>query len=226
MIESNNKYHEYKITDIKKINIRYYLIKIEDKSYIIDFANPRNIKTYFPLLFPLSNHQWALYDVTNSKNKYQAKSLPLYQTSAYRLTLKKIVYVYLINIMLFPEALNVHFLTKNKRIGEHWLSSLLFILFGAFIIFGVLFFQQTNISLPQMQKLLMRKKGTPSKRILGYFILIVGILSCLLIGIGGSSYSQLFVFGVLPLYSLLFNRFEGFLDIETDTYQIFEKETQ
>lgn len=40
-------YDKFLIETAQRIDIRYYLIKVNEKYYIIDYSNPRDIKSFF-----------------------------------------------------------------------------------------------------------------------------------------------------------------------------------
>ena len=72
------KYNKYLIEDIKKINSRYYLLKINGKMWIIDYFDGFNLRNYFPFRVFFQNsskREWVIYDVTGKENKYPARGL-------------------------------------------------------------------------------------------------------------------------------------------------------
>lgn len=76
MVESKND--KYLIEDIKKINSRYYLLKINKKLWIIDYFNNYDLRNYFPfrVFFQQSiKQEWSIYDVTGKENNYPARAL-------------------------------------------------------------------------------------------------------------------------------------------------------
>jgi len=227
MIESDNQCDEYKISDVKKINIRYYLIKIEDKSYIIDFANPKDKRTYFPLSFHANNQQWKIYDVSGNEDKYKQKKMSFYQNSKYIRCLGSIVLLYMVNIRFFPEFLNLQYVTRDVRITQHWQLTVLIILFIVVSIFAMLYLQQTEITVPKDYKMLGRlhRPSIMATILVVYLVMPCIIIGGMLLGILANNYAQLLVLGVWPLSAVIFMRFESFLKL-TDTYQIFEKETK
>lgn len=54
---------------VAKLNFRYYLVSISGRYYIIDYANPSDIKDYFIGIFPERVEKYQIYDVnTDYKN--------------------------------------------------------------------------------------------------------------------------------------------------------------
>lgn len=76
MVES--KYNKYLIEDIKKINSRYYLLKINGKVWIVDHFNGFDFRNYFPFRVffqkPIKQ-EWFIYDVTGKENNYSARKM-------------------------------------------------------------------------------------------------------------------------------------------------------
>jgi hypothetical protein len=229
LVKINNSVNEYKIEDVKRINIRYYLIKIQGKSYIIDYANPKDIRNYFFELFPVMNNMWEIYDVTESESKYEAKNLHMYQTPKLQSGIRRTYLLYILHIVNFPKNFNIHYLTINPQIliyGQLIALGILLIAIG----FGVvLYFQRTNILLPNNAKFLVRKRASLDSQslkiiIMRYLVVSLCFIGLLYLGILGSSYAQLIMFSVIPIYLLIFNKFLKVLDIKTDKYHIIEKE--
>ncbi|ESR08650.1 hypothetical protein, partial [Streptococcus iniae] len=98
---------------VTKINWRYYLVSIGGKYYILDYANPNNIKDYLVGFFPEQLEKFDLYDVTDEKNKFlkQGKSSFITKTQF------GICFIlYLVHIMIFPEKINIAYITKSNFI--------------------------------------------------------------------------------------------------------------
>ena len=62
------------------INFRYYVIEMHHRVYIIDYANPGDIRDYFPGFFPKHNRQYTAYDITDSRDNYEIRPVPWWQT--------------------------------------------------------------------------------------------------------------------------------------------------
>ncbi|EGP5427586.1 hypothetical protein D3I38_12285, partial [Enterococcus faecium] len=52
-----------------RIDIRYWLIEIQGKKFIIDYSNPSDLRNYFSGLFPELNTEWKIYDISNYEGK-------------------------------------------------------------------------------------------------------------------------------------------------------------
>lgn len=229
-------YDKYVVDKVRRINIRYYLIKVHGKYYIIDYSNPKDIKSYFPGLFPETLTEWKIYDVAILKNQ---KNLNF----SYEVNPKKSInwtimafLLYLLNVMFFPEKLNLSNLTYDPIILQRWPQTLGYILASVGIIFLIIFFQKLSINLTGEEKLTLKQaqvNETESKnwfsklplRLRWIISMIILIPIFTLVGIAASSYSQLFVFLVVPLYVLFFGKFITFIPGSNKSkYQIIVSE--
>ncbi|MGM0332988.1 hypothetical protein [Enterococcus sp. AZ050] len=68
------KYDKYLIEDLRRINSRYYLIKIHGKSFIWDFYDLRDFRNYYPfeVFYPKKN-TWKIYEITGEELNYSSK---------------------------------------------------------------------------------------------------------------------------------------------------------
>jgi uncharacterized membrane protein (TIGR01218 family) len=218
---------EYKISDVKWINVRYYLIKIGDKSYILDFANPKDLRQYFFMYFPKCCSEFNIYDVSGDEKKYDAKPLPFFRSDASGPITSFIIKSYIVHIFLFPRFLNILYLTKDRRIVEHWGVTLFVIFFVIFVIFLLLYFSRTKIDLPTQSSFLVPLEDVkirPSdRRVILYIALPVVIFFSVFWGISISSYVHLLVGGILFPSAILFMRFGGVPSM-TRKFHIIEKE--
>jgi hypothetical protein len=189
-------YNKNKIDDVKRINIRYYLIKIDGKSYIIDYANPKDIRTYFSSLFPYD--KWKIYDVTEHETKYDIKNLFFHQTDKYDTLCKFIYNSYILNVTLFPKALNIWYVTKDSRIVQYWQFTIALIFLSVLLLFMVLYFQQTSIRLPKKSELLVNgHKSSMQRIILKRLVIPILLTLSMLWAITSSNYAHLLLFGVI-----------------------------
>jgi uncharacterized membrane protein (TIGR01218 family) len=222
---------KYGIEDVKRINIRYYLIEVHGKWYIIDFSNPRDMRNYFQPFFPALNHKWAIYDVTNSKDECHAKDLRWFQGAKGANFVCAVYIFYLVNVTLFPPNINMAKLTYDPRISQHWIFVLLLLIISIVLIAVILCSLKSIIRLddkPSYTLELVRNHDTKQiasrMPVMVSAIIIVFVFFFLFIGIGGSSYSQLLMFAVFPLYSMVFGKFSGFLVSKNNRYRIIMKE--
>ncbi|EKK5254009.1 hypothetical protein KI126_002543 [Enterococcus faecium] len=69
-----NLYDKYLIEDLRRINSRYYLVKIHGKTYVWDFYDLGDFRNYYPFeVFYPKKKSWKLYDVTGEENEYKSK---------------------------------------------------------------------------------------------------------------------------------------------------------
>lgn len=240
-------YDKYLIETAQRIDIRYYLIKVHEKYYVIDYSNPRNIKNYFPGLFKETISQWKIYDVTNIKEDIKIKK-SFFHRIQYNVQTKiawvSIIFILiLLNGMLFPKFINFMDLTYTPQIFQHWKLVLFLIIMGYFI--GVLFLictKQSKLPLNEAESFILKqvkKEKTDRKWYLGWLDRLPNSLRWTIsvffvvpffvaLGIGrpqSSNYVQLLFLGIIPLYSLLFSSFISFNPIENrEKYQIIKSE--
>lgn len=220
----------YTLEVIKRIDVRYYKIKINGKMYVIDYSNPKDIRTFFPGLFTDSNNQWKIYDSPNSDTPRK-----IYKNN---IRWSVIFFVlYLVNVIFFPKRYNLNEISYNPLILEHWQLVMLFVFIGAAIICTVLnifcHFSKYKIDSMHTKTYLLKKvnnqKNTESsnkiihglKWFMSYLILLALFA---IIGLASSSYSQLIVFFIIPTYLLLFGKFIQFNPSKSSKYIIIEKE--
>ena len=65
------KHDNYIVEEICRLNVRYYLIKVHNRCYVIDCSNPKNFRSY--LLHELQ--KWKIYDVTDHYLEYTSTFL-------------------------------------------------------------------------------------------------------------------------------------------------------
>ena len=240
-------YDKFLIETAQRIDIRYYLIKVHEKNYVIDYSNPRDIKSYFPGLFKETTSQWKIYDVTDIKEDIKIKK-SFFHRIQYNVQTKiawvSIIFILvLLNGMLFPEFMNFMYLTYTPQIFQHWKLVLFLIIMGYFL--GVLLLictKQSRLPLNEAESFILKqiKKEKRNKKwyldwldrlpnsirwIISVFFVIPFFVA---LGIGrpqSSNYVQLLFLGVIPLYSLLFSSFINFKPIENEwKYQIIKSE--
>jgi hypothetical protein len=164
MMDKDDKY--VVIKDVKRINVRYYLIQIDNKSYIIDYANPKDLRTYFSWIFIASNNQWKIYDVTGKERDYSVKSSGPYQNRFLTVFVFLLMICYIINIDSAPAHLNLRALTMDTRIVQYWPLSILFVFAIGFALFLILYRKQTEVNRPKQSQILIRNYRIPRKWIL------------------------------------------------------------
>lgn len=118
------------------INFRYYIIEMNNRVYVIDYANPKDIRHYFPGFFPKQNRQYTVYDITASKEEYSIKPIPWWQTPI-RPVIDMFIFFVFVSIGMITMALKIHWL-YNENTFQFWRHIVLIYLIGIFlIIFGL-----------------------------------------------------------------------------------------
>lgn len=242
---------KYLVEQARRIDVRYWLIKIHGTEYIIDYCNPKDIRNYLPYLFPKVNHEWTIYEAHKFVQKLPTKKNILFETSrGYTSKIKLVTIVlfmlYMINIMFFPKQFNIAYLTYDSKIQRNGLIIVLgmFIILAAVII-SLCLLRQLNISTMENKSFIMKQYNISELKlkeiregewyirwfykipspIQGGLALIILIPSLFLVGIIGSSYSQLLIFTIIPFYSMFLGKFLGFIPMDGNRkYQIIEKE--
>jgi len=223
MMDKDDKY--VVIKDVKRINVRYYLIQIDNKSYIIDYVNPKDLRNYVAWFFISINKEWKLYDVTGKEKNYVVKSPPLYQNPIRTVLLFILIICYIINIESASAKINLRELTRDPRIIQYWGLAVGFVLAIGLVIITILYYKETDIILTKQSQKLVRYYN-PSKRflILTWFGPVGLFILMLVMGILDGNYANLIAYGGVPLYTLVFSKFVSFLDIKRNKYYIVENE--
>jgi len=164
MMDSERKY--VVIKDVKRINVRYYLIQIDNKSYIIDFANPKDFKIYFFWIFIASNNQWKIYDVSGKEKEYITKSPALFQNLFSTILLFLVMICYIINVDSAPAHINLRQLTMDSRIVQYWPLSIAFVFTIPFIIGIILYRKETDLILVEKSEILVLDDRRSKKMII------------------------------------------------------------
>jgi len=221
LVKTKNKRKKYVIKNVRKINIRYYMITINNNAYIIDFANPKDLRNYFSWIFLDTNKKWNIYNVTGYESNYDVKDM----TVSMWLVPLILISSYILNVRFSPRYLNLRYLTRDIRIIQYWPLAIGFIFLLGFIFFMLFYTRKTEIQLPEQSKVLVRSYRLTQKRdiIFGQLMCLFAISGGLFVGIIDGNYLHLVVLGGGPLYTMLFVKFGNFLDIKRNRYYIIEK---
>ena len=215
----------YKVKKIKRMSIQYYLVKINNRYFIIDYSDPKKISNYFLGSYSKCITKWMLYEVTDSIDKISLKKNNFFLRNI-DIILTTLVLGFVLNGMLFPEAINLVNLTAAVNISEYWKWILLFVALGGILIFILLNIFNEPIKELEKYKKYTLKSNEKNKIWLFYVVAIIffslSMLFSLLLGIYGRNYLSLGIFSFLTTYIIIFNRFISFT-LE-DKYQIIEKE--
>lgn len=203
------KYDNYIVEKICRLNVRYYLIKVHNRYYVIDYSNPRRITNYF---LPYSNNKdWVIYDVTKGKDQYiQKSSLSIANFSWYINIVFLLIIIYL---AVTPNKFNLHYLTYNPTIKNHWLLFFISVMINAIFIAVLLIknSQHIKINSEGSYKIKLSKGGSKEFNLFfRSFIVLVLSLAFILWGIFSSSYISLFLFSYCCTYSIWFANFIDF----------------
>lgn len=178
----------------------------------MDCASPRDPRNYLLLTSEKARTQWAIYDVTETREKYHCRppSWAERQTSKLPVAIGAILY----NICIFymPKSLNIGRLTYDPRILEHWrLIPLLFLLgyIGIALWYNVKYKGSIPFG-PEKTYLMKRvkkpngKKTKLSQTTKGTICLVILLPMSIFIGIIGSNYALLLETTFLFPYVCLF----------------------
>lgn len=227
MVENN--YNKYVIEKAHRIDVRYFLVKINSRYYILDFSNPKNLRLYFWMLFPtkLFHTGWELYDVTGEEDSYQIRKVSWYQKDSSGKIAGWLFLLYILNIMLAPDRFNIQQLTHDSRIATYWQITLGLLVFSLVPVFFRLFcYKSAQIDLSGKEKRILKpftnKPYSKFREFLVVFGVWVYLAFTLTMGIWGESYSHLIVFAVIPLHIIAFARFLG-PSPQSHKYQILEE---
>ena len=226
--------NHYRIQAIGQIDTRYYLVRIHNQEYILDYANPRDVRTYLSGLFPKFNTEYSLYGF-DDKLKDDISAVALYSTFTGSIV-ENISGLFLILLFILPKSINPIAWFYNKTILQNWYIYLLFILIGLVGIITFLIMKTKKVE-PYIHKnnVLIIKRVEPLKKqrfafpqkasdFLGY---LLGIPICLLFGIITSNYLLLLISGFIAFYQLIFFRFTNFSsNTRKYKYSIIESENK
>lgn len=214
------------------LNFRYYVIELHNRFYIIDYANPRDIRNYFPGFFPKHNRQYTIYDITDTRDQYIIKSLPWWQRSGHQLIESWAAAIWIIVGIVLLHSLGIYFV-HNDDILPFWkFLLLLHIITISTIIFSLNRTSETPSQLfteksykierkPQLRYISKRKKVRTGPVAEAMQILIglpIGFIFTL-----NRDY-MIMLFGFIGFYNIFFIRFLNLFDILSMNKFVFLKE--
>lgn len=139
----------YSVEKICRINIRYYLIRVDRKYYVIDYSDPKNFKNYFLALFPEELSSWDVYDVTEIKDNYRVKKQRSFKIDKIYTIL---LLFYLPHVMLFPDKFNIGIITKDLFIFSHPLLFIGISFLTTLVLIALLIFKTNQINFDGIEK--------------------------------------------------------------------------
>lgn len=207
----------YKVSLVGRVNNRYYLIKISNQEYIIDYSNPKDVRTYLFGLFPKYNTEYPIYKVDNASIKTTTwRIMDQFQGSL----LEYSIGIVLVFLLILPKHINPLLIFNNSIIRESWYLWLSMIFCGAILLISFLIFKSNTDEIPILvdEKSILRRVEEPRKsfikfpqKIVDFLSCFLGIPICLFMGVASSNFILLIVFGCLGFYQLLFARFFNLL---------------
>lgn len=215
------------------LNFRYYVIELHKRFYIIDYANPRDIRNYFSGFFPKHNRQYTIYDITDSKEHYVIKSLPWWQTPEHQF-IELWSAVGLLVMAVITALLRIKWLNSNDYLKSWKVIFLLFIL-GTFAI--AFWLNKTTKVLPRLAKeKSYRIERRPQLRYISKrrkvkigpmgeaMQILIGLPICFIFTLNKNYIIMLL--GFIAIYSILFIRFLNLFDIVSTNKFIFLQEEE
>lgn len=213
------------------LNFRYYVIELHNRFYIIDYANPRDIRNYFSGFFPKHNRQYTIYDITDSKDHYAIKSLPWWQTSGHQLIELWSAAIWLV-VSAILSLLGINFI-HNDDILVFWkFLLLLYITSIGAIIFSLNRTSETPSQLvteksyrverkPQLRYVSKKRKARTGP--VGEAMqILIGLPVCFIFTLNRNY--MVMLFGFIAVYSILFIRFLNLFDVLSRNKFIFLEE--
>lgn len=195
-----------KIETIRRINLRYYLIKIDNRYYLIDYVNPKKIQSYF---LPFSQRMvWKIYDVTAERNRYGKENISL--LTKIRQGVLWIFLLLIVHMMTFPKNVNLWHLTQNSFVEKNWLMIILGVVISSLTI-GMIFYITPNLvddlSNKTSYHLTQISRGKEYSFVARLIIVLILSVIFLFFGILSSSFIGVILFSFMCNISLWFNNF-------------------
>lgn len=213
------------------LNCRYYVIEIHHRLYAIDYANPRDVRTYFPGFFPKYNRQYMVYDITATQDQYTIRPVSWWQ-GYFRKFIESGFAVLLLVMASITSRMRMGWL-YNQNILQFWKIILLLYVIGAVGIilwlnrinkapFGLLEEKRYQLErLPQLRYVGVKRRIRVGP--VGDFMLTLFGQAISLIFILNYSYI-IILLGFISGYSILFIRFLNLYEILNMNKFIFLEE--
>lgn len=213
------------------LNFRYYVIELHNRFYIIDYANPRDIRNYFSGFFPKHNRQYTIYDITNSKDQYAIKPLPWWQTPEHQFIEVWSVAIWLV-VSAILSLLGINFIHNDDILAFWKFLPLLYITSIGIIIFNINRTSKTPSQLvteksyrverkPQL-RYVSRKRKTRTGPVGEAMQILIGLPICFIFTLNRNY--MVMLFGFIAVYSILFIRFLNLFDVLSRNKFIFLEE--
>ncbi|HFU3705521.1 hypothetical protein ACS60C_11155 [Streptococcus suis] len=213
------------------LNFRYYVIELHNRFYIIDYANPRDIRNYFSGFFPKHNRQYTIYDITNSKDQYAIKPLPWWQTPEHQF-IELWSAAGLIVMAVITALLRIEWLNSNDYLKSWKVIFLLFILGASVIAFWL---NKTTKVLPRLSeeksyrverkpqlRYVSKKRKARTGPVGEAMMILIGLPLCLIFALNKNY--LVIVYSFVASYNILFIRFLNLFDVLSRNKFIFLEE--
>lgn len=215
------------------LNYRYYVIELRRRVYIIDYANPKDIRSYFPGFFPKYNREYTVYDITATQEQYAIRSVPWLQ-SYFRQFTEWWFVVGLMMVAAIISHLRIEWL-YNQDVPRFWKMILLIYVIGAV---GIIFWLNRITKEPKglLEEKSYKLERKPRPRYVnakqkvktgpvGDFILTLFGQSISLVFLFNYSYIMVLL-GFFAGYSILFIRFLNLYEVLNMNKFIFVEEEE
>lgn len=57
-----NEHDHYLVEAAERLDLRYYRIRVDGKTYVVDYSNPADLRLFFPGLFPAETSRYRVWD--------------------------------------------------------------------------------------------------------------------------------------------------------------------
>lgn len=213
------------------LNFRYYVIELHNRTYIIDYANPRDIRNYFPGFFPKHNRQYMIYDITDTKGQYAIKTVPWWQSPNHRLIELWSAVSWLVGVAILS-FLGINFV-HNDNVLIFWKFVLLIgVISISLIIFSLnrisetpsQLFQEKSYKIERKPQLryVSKKRKAKTGPVGDFFQQLIGLPASLIFMLNKNYLIMLL--GFIAAYSILFIRFINIFDMLSMNKFIFLEE--
>ncbi|HFI0037187.1 TPA: hypothetical protein ACGOWL_000311 [Streptococcus suis] len=213
------------------LNFRYYVIELHNRFYIIDYANPRDIRNYFSGFFPKYNRQYTIYDITNSKDQYAIKPLPWWQTPEHQFIELWSVIIWLVAAAILS-SFGINFIHNDAFLPFWKFLLLLYLTSTGAIVINLILNSKTPTQLrteksyrierkPQLRYVSTKRK-TRTRPVGEAMQILIGLPICFIFTLNRNY--MVMLFGFIAVYSILFIRFLNLFDVLSRNKFIFLEE--
>lgn len=209
------KYDKYRVEKISRLDLRYYLIRVHNRYYVIDYFNPRDFRNFLPRKV----YEWKIYDVTDHYREYTSTPLLWHLPPYIDKLMIGMVFFYIFSGVLLPKQFRLQIMGYDPQILQNWNGTLLSILIGYFLLVLILAVMRPNRKkLENYPTYLLRHIPKKNKKetwpiplfIRWLFVTFIVLSLFLIMGVVGRTYVGLFVFGIYGTYSYLIPQLANF----------------